>query len=147
MLSGSIVDRNIASLCRAGLLMIAGDWDTSHRIVQELDSSEARYWHGILHRREPDTSNALYWFRRIPNHPIFSILANLLLKDERASNTAYFRVLQAGKWNPQEFADRCQAFRDGTFSGTSEEDLQTLQYHECLQLLDYCRVRALRSDR
>lgn len=133
----------MASLCRAGLLMIAGDWDGSHRIVQELDSPEARYWHGILHRREPDFSNARYWFRRVPTHPIFSLLASSPPKDELVSNTAYLRMLQAGRWNPQEFADRCQAFRDGTFPDSSKKDLQILQYHECLQLLDYCRAKAL----
>ncbi|HEX4851526.1 MAG TPA: hypothetical protein VFV08_12000 [Puia sp.] len=39
-----------------------GDWDKSHQIVQDLNSSEAAWIHAYLHRKEGDISNADYWY-------------------------------------------------------------------------------------
>lgn len=39
-----------------------GDWDTAHRIVQDLNSKEAAWVHAYLHRKEGDESNAAYWY-------------------------------------------------------------------------------------
>lgn len=40
-----------------------GDWDAAHRIVQALDDVPAMWIHAYLHRKEPDLSNARYWYR------------------------------------------------------------------------------------
>ena len=40
-----------------------GDWDTAHRIVQQLSDIHAMWIHAYLHRKEPDLSNARYWYR------------------------------------------------------------------------------------
>jgi len=45
-----------------------GDWDTAHRIVQEMYDSDAEWIHAYLHRKEPDIGNAKYWYRR-SGHP------------------------------------------------------------------------------
>jgi hypothetical protein len=45
-----------------------GDWDTAHRIVQVMDDRDAMWIHAYLHRKEPDISNAKYWYRRC-EHP------------------------------------------------------------------------------
>lgn len=42
----------------------AGDWEAAHLIVQEDDSSEGCWAHGIVHLMEGDRSNAGYWYRR-----------------------------------------------------------------------------------
>ena len=53
----------------AGLLQVHDFWDASHEAAQQADDRGERatsaYWHGIAHRREPDASNAAYWFRRV----------------------------------------------------------------------------------
>jgi len=41
-----------------------GDWDASHRIVQEYNSMEACWIHAYLHRKEGDLGNAGYWYSR-----------------------------------------------------------------------------------
>ncbi len=41
-----------------------GGWETAHEIVQDMDTSEAASIHAYLHRREGDTGNAQYWYRR-----------------------------------------------------------------------------------
>ena len=40
-----------------------GDWDTAHRIVQKMNDANAMWIHAYLHRKEPDISNAKYWYR------------------------------------------------------------------------------------
>src|SRR5690349_119973 len=67
-----IVDRDMAACCRAGLWLAFNFLDESHRISQENEGHRARdYWHALMHRREPDHSNAAYWFRRVGTHPVF----------------------------------------------------------------------------
>ena len=41
-----------------------GDWDKAHKIVQELYHQWAYWIHAYLHRKEPDLSNASYWYSR-----------------------------------------------------------------------------------
>ena len=63
----------------AGLLQMHDFWDASHDAAQQADDRGERgtsaYWHGIAHRREPDASNAAYWFRRVGRHAVFVPLA------------------------------------------------------------------------
>jgi len=60
----TIADREMAQLCISGLWLLHDFLEESHRISQQIDSSSGSYWHGIMHRREPDYSNSKYWFRR-----------------------------------------------------------------------------------
>lgn len=41
-----------------------GDWDASHRIVQQYNSPGACWIHAYLHRKEGDLGNAGYWYAR-----------------------------------------------------------------------------------
>ena len=41
-----------------------GDWDTAHRIVQDMADPHAEWIHAYLHRKEPDIWNSKYWYRR-----------------------------------------------------------------------------------
>src|SRR5438067_362975 len=70
-----VVDRNAAHCCLSGLWLLHDFLDESHKISQEIETIEGSYWHGIMHRREPDYGNARYWFRRVPKHDIFEPLA------------------------------------------------------------------------
>ena len=40
------------------------DWDTAHNIVQQMSDVHANWIHAYLHRKEPDISNAKYWYNR-----------------------------------------------------------------------------------
>lgn len=41
-----------------------GNWDKAHHIVQDLEDNDASWIHAYLHRKEGDTGNADYWYRR-----------------------------------------------------------------------------------
>jgi hypothetical protein len=70
-----LADRQMAECCLAGLWLRYDFLEESHRISQEIETPTGSYWHGILHRREPDYGNSQYWFRRVGRHPIFEPLA------------------------------------------------------------------------
>lgn len=59
---------------QAGIWLYVDDLDRSHRISQGLDDETGAFWHGIMHRREGDFSNAKYWFRRARNHPAMALI-------------------------------------------------------------------------
>lgn len=41
-----------------------GDWNRAHSIAQTIEGADAAWVHAYLHRREGDTANAGYWYRR-----------------------------------------------------------------------------------
>ena len=45
-------------------LALNNDWDSAHKIVQELNSSSAQLIHAVLHKIEGDESNSRYWYNR-----------------------------------------------------------------------------------
>lgn len=49
---------------QSAVWMYVDDLNRSHLASQSENTSVGAYWHGIMHRREGDFSNAKYWFRR-----------------------------------------------------------------------------------
>lgn len=45
-------------------LALNGDWDGSHKIVQEYSDHYANWIHAVLHKIEGDVSNSRYWYMR-----------------------------------------------------------------------------------
>ena len=43
---------------------ISDSWDASHKIVQDLHSTQAYWIHAVLHKIEGDESNSRYWYER-----------------------------------------------------------------------------------
>lgn len=63
-----------AQLLKAALCLKHGFLEDCHRIVQRIDSPNAAYWHGIMHRREGDIGNSHYWYRRVGRHPVLEAI-------------------------------------------------------------------------
>ena len=41
-----------------------GDWEGAHRVAQDIADADGSWIHAYLHRKEGDTGNAAYWYRR-----------------------------------------------------------------------------------
>ncbi len=41
-----------------------GNWEKAHTIIQDIEDNTASWIHAYLHRKEGDTGNADYWYRR-----------------------------------------------------------------------------------
>ncbi len=128
-----VSDRTMARCCQAGLWLLFDFLDESHKISQDVETPTGSYWHGLMHRREPDASNASYWFRRVGDHPVFEALA-------REAEALGLR-LRSGRWDPFHFIELCEEHRD---AGTEQELLlRRVQRKEWDLLFDYCFGRAV----
>ena len=46
-----------------------GDWEAAHRLAQDVDGPDGAWVHAYLHRKEGDSGNAGYWYRRASRPP------------------------------------------------------------------------------
>ncbi|HEX6804052.1 MAG TPA: hypothetical protein VF133_10270 [Terriglobales bacterium] len=46
-----------------------GDWTRAHESAQQDEGPEGAWVHAYLHRKEGDSSNAAYWYRRAGKTP------------------------------------------------------------------------------
>lgn len=112
----------------AGLYLYFCEYDTAHTIAQDISSAEGSFWHGILHRQEPDPANAGCWFRRVGQHAVFPAL-------RAAAAKAGYAVAEG--WDPFAFIDYCESARRKP--GSNEEEIaMTVQLAEWQLLFDYC---------
>lgn len=125
-------------------LVIAGAWlihdwlDEAHRICQAIETPSGAYWHGIMHRREPDASNANYWFRRVGDHPVFAPLAEAARQLAAAAgpSRAAERLANRSEWDPFLFVEVCESARGG--SPAAESLCREVQQREWELLFDFC---------
>ena len=113
----------------AGLWLLFDDLDRSHTASQELSSPEAAFWHGIMHRREPDPSNAAYWFRGVSRHAVFPAL--------REDAVAAGYRSKGADWDPFAWIDYWELARRKP--GSAEHAVaMAVQRVEWEILFDYC---------
>jgi hypothetical protein len=136
-------DLNSARCCLAGVWLLQDFLDESHSLSQEIHTVDGSYWHGIMHRREPDPANAKYWFHRVGEHEIFGKLNQLargMAEERPLGNGAKFLATQRS-WNPAQFIDLC-------FTCLNEDSPESrlcrqVQRLEWELLFDYCYRRAI----
>jgi hypothetical protein len=122
-----IRNREAAMGCLSGLWLYHDFLDESHKISQDLGGWIGSYWHGIMHRREPDPDNAKYWFRRVLDNPVFESLAGDAIE---------LGLALKGEWDPFAFVDRCERER-GTGS-EGEMACRRVQLREMQLLFERC---------
>lgn len=131
----------------SGLLLFWDFPEESHQISQTMEGKGSPrtgdYWHGIMHRREPDAGNASYWFRRVGRHPAFEHLGTRIVDwmSELGATAPQIdlvcrRLLSNRSFDPFamiQLSERALVYPD------SEEDVtcRMVQYLEMLNLLSW----------
>ncbi len=105
----------------AGIYLYFGCWAEAHEIAQDINTPDGSYWHGIVHRQEPDAGNAGHWFRQVGSHPIFPALA---------------KTAGLPRWDPFHFIQQCENAEAGALE---------LQRTEWQLLFDFCAAKNARS--
>ncbi|MCK0471641.1 hypothetical protein [Halalkalibacter sp. APA_J-10(15)] len=118
---------------RSGLLLWNDELELSHSISQGMSEEVGSLWHGMMHRREGDFSNAKYWFRLAGEHAVFSSLY------EKASLFSP-EVKSWGRWDPFRFIDEVE--KAIHLNGEDSADamiLREIQVFEFTLFIDYSR--------
>lgn len=135
---GRVTGRSVrmTTLLRAGLLLRHDFLDECHSLVQTREGDpDADRWHALMHRREPDASNAKYWFRRGGPHPI----------DEPLNQQAAPLLRSIGQpvtkqWDPLRFVDLCERVRE--HSSPENDIVRRIQSLEMELLLKHCATES-----
>ena len=118
----------------AGLWLYFSCFEEAHQLADACPHQDGEFWHAILHRQEPDSGNAAYWFRRVASHAIFPELARAADGITQRIPEAEFRV---GRWDPYAFIAFCERARNQP--GTAQELAAVeIQRAEWQLLFDHC---------
>ena len=122
-------------LTEAGLLIWHDRLDDAHGIVQDLSDPTGGYLHAIIHRREPDFSNARYWLQRIGSHPARAYFRSSLnlLKVPQADEQMLSRVEKSGVLDAGALLREAEVLRS---SDGDDSILRILQAAELLAILN-----------
>jgi len=138
---GAASPRTLFPRARAPEAALSGVWlyfsclEESHQVSQNIPTPEGSFWHGIMHRQEPDAGNSAYWFRRVGTHAIFAPL-----HEKAVALSAQYPdtgLEPAGRWDPFRFIDFCEQARRKLGSAVERLALE-IQRAEWQLLFDYC---------
>ncbi len=149
ILPGPNEDDDYTMAFKSTLYLMNEDLDKSHTLSQDLENETGSYLHSIMHRMEPDYSNAKYWVRQFGKHPIFTELqqkVQAFLHDEIMLDTIENKkvkfileqMINQSDWDPILFIDAVQAcLSTGVVDVESERILMKIQWIEMLSTLHY----------
>jgi len=119
----------------SGLWLYFSCLEESHSCSQAIATPDGNFWHGIMHRQEPDPGNSAYWFRRVGKHPIFPRLRAELAQMLNEHPEPGFSL--PSEWDPFAFIDFCEEARLAPGSPRERLALE-IQRAEWQLLFDHC---------
>jgi hypothetical protein len=140
----AVRDAHMAAACRAGLWLWFDFLDEAHTLSQDLHTVEGSYWHALVHRREPDHSNAAYWFRRVGTHPVFGPLREAAARLAASAPPKGAFLSKQAAWDPFAFNDLCEASSE---EAPCHDLCRRVQRAEWELLFDYCYRQAVGRGR
>lgn len=110
--------------------------EEAHEAVQDLHDRESSWIHAILHRREPDYSNARYWFHRVGQPAAYATLGDRVKAWLKTSgdNSLLKEVMPNGKWDGLGMVAACEA------SDIESEDQPRIRALIQIQVLEFRMV-------
>ena len=138
--NAELADLDMARCCLSAVWLLHDFLDQSHGISQQIETPEGSYWHGVMHRREGDFSNAKYWFRHVGRHEVFDELGPHVASAAAPQDaTVAERIAPRGAFDPYALVDACQAaLRTG-----DDAFCRRVQQLEWELLFDHCYRSAL----
>jgi hypothetical protein len=133
-----IANREMATCCVSAVWLVHNYLDESHTISQGIDTASGSFWHGIMHRREGDFSNAKYWFQRVGRHPALDAIGQRAaeLAAVRGEERALKKLITGGAWDACAFVDLVETVVRG--QGSTRELSLDIQQAEWELLFDHC---------
>ncbi len=139
--SKTVVDEDMAQSCISGMWLYHNFLDASHTISQGIHTATGSYWHGIMHRREPDFSNSKYWFGKVDNHTISGDLCKAAARIASEFSDAPEILTTQAHWDAGAYVDLCA----DALEGRSAHDAlcREIQLREWELLFDYSYQKAV----
>lgn len=136
-----VVDADMAQACISGAWLYHNYLDISHTISQGIHTNTGSYWHGIMHRREPDFSNSKHWFRNVGDHPLFPSLCKEAATIAKEAGDAPDFLTSQTAWDPFAFVDLCADALGG--KSPAESLCREIQLREWTLLFDFSYRKAI----
>lgn len=138
-----VADADMARACISGAWLYHNFLDASHTISQGIATPTGSFWHGIMHRREPDFSNSKYWFKKVGAHPVYGPLGEAAAALAQGADESAAFLAGGEAWDPFAFVDLCEACLAGR--SAAEALCRQVQQREFELLFDYCYKKAIRG--
>ena len=119
-----------STLIQSAALLWHDHLDESHDLSQDIPCADGSFLHAIMHRREPDYSNAKYWFNRAGTHPVYPIILNRvtqLVADTSLENLA------GTKWDAAAMVDAVSSVQKGSEEYTLLKQVQRVEFQLLLE--------------
>ena len=130
-----------ALLARGAVLLWHDQHEAAHGIAQEIASREGSWLHGMLHRREPDFSNAAYWYQRVGQHPAFAELARrageILEEEGEGAGGLRQALFRGAAWSARGFIDACEQCAGRPAADARRRVLERIQAAEIEVFLEH----------
>ena len=117
-----------APALQAALWLYVDDLDAAHEPAQSLATPTASLLHAVVHRREGDFNNALYWYRKAGNHGALGAID--LTGGGAGSGT------EVAAYNPVRFVERVQTAQAN--NDLTNPALVSIQHKEWRAIFDHC---------